>query len=171
MNTIRGGTVARQSSFESLVEAHAGIVFRVARTYCRDHDDQLDLVQEIKVQLWRSFARFDERQVFSTWMYRIALNVAISWTRKSAGRIERSTDLDSIAEPSAPPSVNDELTILYAMIDGLDPLNRALLLLYLEDLSHAEIEEVLGISAGNVATKISRLKQQLRQEANLLPSN
>ena len=139
---------------------------RVVRTYCRHRDDQQDLAQEIRVELWRAFPKYDESRSFSTWMYRIALNVAISWTRRTAVRHRHTTPLtDAGAEPatSAP---TEEIQTLYRLIDGLDPLNRALLLLYLEDLSHAEIGEVLGITPNNVAVKLGRLKQRLRDGAN-----
>ncbi len=146
--------------FEELIQAHVGIVFRVVRTYSRTLEDQQDLAQEIKVQLWRAFPNYDGSRAFSTWMYRIALNAAISWRRRA--RVEHVA-LDSVAAVAADAGGDDERA-LYLIIDGLDPLNRALLLLYLDDLSHAEIGDVLGLSAANVATKISRLKQRLRNE-------
>ncbi len=149
--------------FEALLESHRGIVFRVVRTYCRHSDDAQDLAQEIRLQLWRAFGKYDERRAFSTWMYRIALNVAISWSR--GGRRDLPTvGLEDVADRAAA-EVDDDARALYGLIERLDPMNRALLLLVLDDLSHAEIGEVLGISPGNVATKVSRLKQRLRQEA------
>ena len=75
-----------QQRFEELVQAHRGILFKVCNSYCHDRDDREDLAQEVVVQLWRSFARYDERQRFSTWMYRVALNVAISFYRRERTR-------------------------------------------------------------------------------------
>lgn len=160
MSAIRGKMTAVTDRFEELVQGHIGIVFRVVRTYCRQPEDQQDLAQEVKLQLWRAFPKYDEKRTFSTWMYRIALNTAISWNRRA--RMD-SLPLDHATEAATPAATDDERA-LYHVIDGLDPLNRALLLLYLDDLSHAEIGEVLGLSAANVATKISRLKQRLREE-------
>ena len=157
-----------QPHFEALLHEHRRIVFKVAGLYSRSAADRDDLVQEISVQLWRSFGSYDEaRAKFSTWLYRIALNVAISQARRArwadADRFEplQPQHLETVGgEPAAEPDAR--LQALYALIGRLDPLNRALILLYLEDRSYAEIADVLGISETNVATKLSRIKQTLR---------
>ena len=158
-----------QQRFEVLLQEHRRIVFKVAGLYSRTMDDREDLVQEICVQLWRSFARYDERQAkFSTWLYRIALNVAISQARRQHwsehDRFEplQTHHLETVGGGEAIAEPNERLTALYAFIGQLDPLNRALILLYLEDRNYPEIAEILGISETNVATKISRIKQKLR---------
>lgn len=158
---------AEQQAFEALWREHRGIALKVAGVYARGVEDRRDLVQEIAAQLWRSFASFDARKAkFGTWFYRIALNVAISHLRRSGegqGRVEPLDEdhLETLAgEPAAEP--DERLAALHAFIGGLDALNRALILLYLEDKSYAEIAEVLGISASNVATKINRVKHTLR---------
>lgn len=156
----------RQRQFETLLQEHRGIVFKVAGVYARGSEDRNDLAQEIGTQLWRSFGSYDAaRAKFSTWMYRVALNVAISYARQ-AGRDERLEPFDAAylelpgdADVSQP---DQRLAALYAFIGQLDPLNRALILLYLEERSYAEIAQVLGISETNVATKIGRIKQKLR---------
>jgi RNA polymerase sigma factor (sigma-70 family) len=153
--------------FRELLERHRKIVFKVANTYCRDPHDRADLAQEIAAQLWRSFPAYDGQRVFSTWMYRIALNVAISF-RRSSGLHERhlvplDADLHDTADGGANPE-DDGVQALYRCIDKLDPLNRALLLLYLDERSQREIAEILGITETNVATKIGRLKQRLRDD-------
>lgn len=157
---------ARQARFEELIESHSGIVFRVVHSYYLRPEDRLDLAQEIRLQLWSAFPKFDEAKSFSTWMYKIALNVAISWTRRAALRHRHSVPIDEIVDHASPASETHELQVVHQMIRSLDAMNQALLLLYLEDLSYAEIGEVLGISAGNVGAKINRLKQRLREEAN-----
>ncbi|MGH8224631.1 MAG: RNA polymerase sigma factor [Gammaproteobacteria bacterium] len=157
-----------QQRFTALLHEHRKIVFKVAAMYARDAEDRRDLEQEICVQLWRSFSRYDEtRGKFSTWMYRVALNVAISQLRRTrragADRFEPLEEhhLESIGgEPDHEP--DERLHELYAFIDKLDALNRALILLYLEDRNYAEIAEILGISETNVATKLGRIKQKLR---------
>jgi RNA polymerase sigma-70 factor (ECF subfamily) len=159
-------TREHQQRFESLLREHRRIVFKVAGLYSRSTADREDLVQEISAQLWRSFGRYDEaRAKFSTWLYRIALNVAISQARRwpAADRFEplETHHLETVGDEAVAES-DERLAALHAFIGRLDPLNRALILLYLEDRSYAEMAEVLGISETNVATKISRIKQKLR---------
>jgi RNA polymerase sigma factor (sigma-70 family) len=156
-----------QQRFESLLHEHRRIVFKVAGLYSRSTADRDDLLQEISTQLWRSFDSYDPaRAKFSTWMYRIALNVAISQARRwpEADRFEplQAHHLETVGGGEAIPEQDERLTALYAFIGQLDPLNRALILLYLEDRSYTEMAEILGISETSVATKISRIKQKLR---------
>jgi RNA polymerase sigma-70 factor (ECF subfamily) len=156
-----------QQRFESLLHEHRRIVFKVAGLYSRNSADRADLVQEISAQLWRSFGGYDEaRAKFSTWMYRIALNVAISQARRwpEADRFEplETHHLETVGGGEGIAEPDERLTALYAFIGRLDALSRALILLYLEDRSYAEMADILGISETNVATKISRIKQKLR---------
>jgi RNA polymerase sigma-70 factor (ECF subfamily) len=149
----------RHTRFEALLADHGGIVGRIARSYTRGVDDRRDLEQEIATQLWRAFDRYDARLgKFSTWMYRIALNVAISHLRR-ARTFEPLHDNApaAIAEPR-----DARADALYASIRAFPPLERALILMYLEDRAYAEIAEVLGISEANVATKLTRLRNRLR---------
>ncbi|MGX5729837.1 RNA polymerase sigma factor [Pseudoxanthomonas beigongshangi] len=159
---------ARQGFAEQL-ERHRGIVFKVAGTYCRNPDDRAELAQEIASQLWQAYPRFDPARPFSTWMYRIALNVAISFVRDDSQRRRHAIPLDDqlhdIADPhAADPQAEQQVRVLHRFIHAQAPLDRALLLLYLEDRSYREMSEILGISETNVATKISRLKQRIRNE-------
>lgn len=159
-------TPALQAEFQALVEEHKKILYKICNSYCRDHDARDDLAQEILIQLWRSFDKFDERYRFSTWMYRIALNVAISFYRRESTRtryviLDEEHVLEAIDETESQP---EEIRLLYQFIEGLDPLNKALVLLYLDANSHQEIASVLGISKTNVATKINRLKNKMKQE-------
>jgi RNA polymerase sigma factor (sigma-70 family) len=158
-----------QQRFESLLHEHRGIVFKVAALYSRSAADRDDLMQEISAQLWRSFAGYEEaRAKFSTWMYRIALNVAISQARRErwsqTDRFEplERHHLETVGGGEPILEQDERLQALYAFIGQLDPLNRALILLYLEERSYGEIADVLGISETNVATKINRIKQKLR---------
>jgi RNA polymerase sigma-70 factor (ECF subfamily) len=155
-----------QKRFQTLVDDHKKILYKVCNAYCRNRDDRDDLAQEIIVQLWRSFGKFDDRYRFSTWMYRIALNVAISFYRRDSTRMRYVVSdekhlLQAIDETKSQP---EEVRFLYQFIGGLDPLNKALVLLYLDGNSHQEIADVLGISETNVATKIGRLKKTMRRE-------
>jgi RNA polymerase sigma-70 factor (ECF subfamily) len=158
---------ASQAGFQTLLDEHKKILYKVCNSYCRNVDDREDLAQEIVIQLWRSFETFDGRCQFSTWMYRIALNVAISFYRRESTRAryvlsDEERVLSAIDETATPSA---ELQALYQLIEELEPLNKALVLLYMDGNSYAEIAEVLGISETNVATKISRLKQTMRQES------
>ena len=155
-----------QERFQTLVDEHKKILYKVCNSYCRDRDARDDLAQEIIIHLWRSFDRFDERYRFSTWMYRIALNVAISFYRRENTRTrylisDEEHLLEAIDEKENQP---DDIRLLYEFIEGLDPLNKALVLLYLDGNNYQEIADVLGISETNAATKINRLKNKLKQE-------
>jgi RNA polymerase sigma-70 factor (ECF subfamily) len=151
-----------QQSFSALLDQHAGFVWRVAFAWCRQATDREDLVQEIHYQLWRAFPRFDSNRTFSTWMYRIALNVAISNDRRrKRAREERLPDFPEPTGLMPRPTEDSRISELFQVVDGLDGTNRALLLLWLDNHSYAAIAEVLGLSETNVATRLSRLKQKL----------
>ena len=160
-------TDARQQ-FGELLERHRKIVFKVANAYALQADDRADLAQEIATQLWRAFPGYDPSRSFSTWMYRIALNVAISHLRSHTQRDKHAVplveDLHDIAVAGTDHEADQQIRALHRFIAQLDPLNRALLLLYLEEHSAREIGDILGISESNVTTKISRLKQRIRSE-------
>lgn len=154
-----------QHAFEQRLKEHRRLIAKVASVYAAGAEDRRDLEQEICVQLWRAWPGYDERRArFSTWLYRIALNVAISQVRRSGNATLEPLQphhLETIGAEE-PPERDERLVALYAFIGQLEPLNRALILLYLEDRSYVEIAEVLGISETNVATKLGRIKQTLR---------
>lgn len=158
-----------QARFADLLEANRRIIFKVVNGYCRNPADREDLAQDIVTQVWRAFPRFDPRRKFSTWMYRIALNVAISFVRSSSFRGQHTVPLDEAHHDvtcHAPREgeSDEKIRQLYGFIDQLDELNRALALLYLDECSYRDIADVLGITETNVATKIGRLKQRLRRD-------
>lgn len=157
-------------AFAELLQRHRGIVFKVAGSYARDPHDRDDLAQEIAAQLWKAWPKYDPARPFSTWMYRIALNVAISHLRGEAHRRRHSVPFDEVLhdavfDDQADTEANEGLRILRRFIAALEPLDRALLLLYLDERSTREMAEVFGISESNVTTKISRLKQRIRAQA------
>jgi len=159
----------RQDEFLILLDEHKKILFKVASSYCWNPADREDLVQEMVLQLWRSFDRYDDRQRFSTWMYRVALNVAISFYRSETRRSRTIVPADgSILEIAAevPESAawEDDLRLLRQFIEQLGELDRALVILYLDGNRHDTIAEILGISETNVGTKIGRIKQRLRRD-------
>jgi RNA polymerase sigma-70 factor (ECF subfamily) len=159
----------RQERFRELIERHRRIVFKVANTYAWQADDREELAQEIATQLWRAFPGYEPARPFPTWMYRIALNVAITYVRGHSRHRHHAVPLDEELHDQADGNAADhesdqQVRALHRFIHAQDPLNRALLLLYLEDRGYREMAEVLGISETNVATKISRLKQRIRNE-------
>lgn len=167
LDTVATVDPAREA-FARLVEQHRGVLLKVARAYCWSADDRDDLVQDILAQMWRAYPRYDSGRPFSTWMYRVALNVAISWLRAAGPRRRATVPLDQDVHDlaaSAPDAVAAERQrALMCVIRALDPMNRALLLLYLDDRSHREIAGILGLTETNVATKLHRLRQRIRAE-------
>jgi RNA polymerase sigma factor (sigma-70 family) len=159
-------TLEIQERFQARLEEHKKILYKICNSYCRDRDARDDLAQEIIIQLWQSFGKYDESRRFSTWMYRIALNVAISFYRRERTRTRHViSDEEHVLEAAnETESQSEEMRVLYQFIEGLDPLNKALVLLYLDGNNYQEIAEVVGISETNVATKISRLKSKMKQE-------
>jgi len=157
-----------EDQFSKLLEEHKGIIYTIANSYCRNVEDRKDLIQEIVLQIWKSYDRYDERFKLSTWIYRIALNVAISAYRREQRRTERISPLDEIIiEPATETEKPDpRVATLYQIIDQLDEMNRALMILYLSDNSYREIAAILGITETNVATKINRLKLRLKEQFN-----
>jgi RNA polymerase sigma factor (sigma-70 family) len=167
-STLTMATVTLQHRFQALLEQHRKIVFKVANTYCRHGEDRRDVAQEIFAQLWKAFPGYDGQRIFSTWMYRIALNVAISFVRSNSQRARHTIELDesidiALDDSTRAHETDENVRMLEAFIEQQDPLHRALLLLYLEEHSYRDIAEILGISETNVATKINRLKQRIRE--------
>ena len=155
--------------FLSLLEEHKRMLYKVAATYSRNPADREDLAQEIVVQLWRSFPRYDERYRFSTWMYRVALNVAISFYRRETRRSRTVVPAeDAVLEiaslASEPTEMDDDIRLLLQLIEQLDELDRAVMILYLDGNRQSMIGEILGITETNVSTKINRIKQRLRRD-------
>lgn len=154
-----------QSKFLERLQAHGRMLGQVARSYTRSAADRADLEAEMVAQLWRAFPRYDPARSFSTWLYRIALNVAISFGRRYREAVPlEEAGATLTVEPWPDDERDDRLRRLNAFIAALDPMNRALVLLYLDDHGQREIAEVLGISETNVSTKLHRLKQRLREQ-------
>ena len=163
---------AQNERFLRLLEEHQRILYKVASIYCADAEDRRDLVQEMVIQLWRSFPRYDDQLKFSTWMYRIAMNVAISFLRGEGRRsrdtvaLEQIDVIDTAAADRVMGEAGDDVRLLRQLVSQLDEMSRALIVLYLEGYNHGEIAEILGISATNVGTRINRIKNRLRDQHN-----
>jgi RNA polymerase sigma-70 factor (ECF subfamily) len=164
-------TTAARQAFGDLLERHRGIVLKVAGSYAADPEDRADLAQDIAAQLWRAWPSYAPDRPVTTWMYRIALNVAISHLRGRTLRDRHHVPFDDgLHDVGHDAGAEDghasgqQLRLLRETIARLAPMDRALMLLYLDERSHREIAEVLGIGESNVATKINRLKQRIRAE-------
>lgn len=161
-------TAGEKDTFLSVIEANKGIIYKIANSYCKDPEDRKDLFQEIISQLWRSFDKYNDQYKYSTWIYRIALNVAISFYRKENRRKAVSSPLSesvfSLMDLDETKEMESNLRLLQQFIQELKDLDKALMLLYLEEKSHREIAEIIGITETNVATKIGRIKLLLKQK-------
>ena len=161
-----------EKAFLQLIRDNKGILFKISNSYCRSKDDREDLMQEIIYQLWKSGGTFDVSRKFSTWMYRIALNVAISFYRKEARsgiRLAPGVDLHLMEledRPDGDEEAGERIALLQRCISELGRLDKALMILYLEERPYREIAEILGMTETNVATKLSRIKDRLRQQFN-----
>jgi len=159
--------------FQEIIEQHKGILYKVARVYCKNQDDRQDLLQEMMIQIWKSIHRYDRQLKISTWLYRISLNVAISFYRKQSARANRYSVLNEqtteipIDEKT---EVEQQLILLEQFINELKEIDKALMILYLEDKSHSEIAEILGMSVSNVGTKMGRIKDKLKTRFSQLKS-
>ena len=153
------------NQFTDLIRQHRGLIHKVAFAYCQDPADREDVVQEIAVQLWRCRERYDEQFRATTWIYRIALNVAISFYRRERRHRHGRQPLDEqtlLSTGSAELEPSDDVRRLFASIQTLGAIDKALVLLYLDGNEHALIADVLGTSVSNVGTRLHRITTKLR---------
>ena len=158
----------KETLFAQSMEQHKGIIYKIVNSYCHNQDDRQDLAQEILTTMWLAYDKYDNAYKFSTWMYRIALNVAISYYRKDSKREDNANAHEEcivgIADLSQEDQRNEDVKQLYRFIGKLDTLNKAIMLLYLESEPHSSIANSLGISKTNVATRIARIKEKLKNQ-------
>jgi RNA polymerase sigma-70 factor (ECF subfamily) len=137
--------------------------------YTNDKDSHNDLFQEITIQLWNAYPKFRGDSKFSTWMYRVALNTAITLYRKSKKELH-TQNYDEISFKIKAEAYNDEvekqLQLMYKAVKELNDIDKALVFLYLEDQSYREISDMLGISEVNARVKMNRIKKTLRNILN-----
>lgn len=157
----------QEQIFLSLLNDHKGILYRVANTYCKDDTDREDLIQEIALQIWLSMESFNGQFRWSTWVYRVALNTAISFYRKHKNRKEQTVSLSPVIEVSDQEEEglqDEDFLLLRRLIRELKSIDRALMLLHLDGISSKEIAEVMNFTQTNVTTKISRIKKKLQTQ-------
>ena len=161
-----------KEAFVQLIQQNRKIIYKICNSYCVNRDKRDDLAQEIVYNLWKSYNNFNPGFKFSTWMYRIALNVAISFYRNE-NKSGSYTSLDEnliVYEDDAGLNTEKEsnLKLLMQFINELKEIDRSVMLLYLDDKGYKEISEITGITESNVATKINRIKDKLRTNFSTL---
>ena len=160
--------MSKEQDFIRLIKGNKGIIYKICNSYCANKDDRDDLAQEIIYNLWKSFDSFNDAFKFSTWMYRIALNVAISFYRQKKKLKYHNPISEGLIVFEDDPEIKNEsehnLKLLQDFINKLKEIDKAVILLYLDDKSHREIAEITGFTETNVATKINRIKDKLRAD-------
>lgn len=157
-----------KTRFLEQIEEHTGIINKIVNLYADNSDDRQDLRQEILLQAWRSYESFENRSKFSTWLYRVCLNTALVFHRKSKRMV--TVDIDDIKPLSNNNEVHHGAELLYLAVKQLPPAERSIIILHLDGYANEEIADIIGISKNNAAVKLHRIKQTLtekvRNEAN-----
>jgi RNA polymerase sigma factor (sigma-70 family) len=154
----------QQKSFIQAIDQHQKIIYKVCNLYMNDEQDKKDLFQEILLAAWKGYRHFKGDAKFSTWLYRVALNTAITFYRKEMRQPSITFMPEAPAIASAPPdSGTDQLTAMYASINELSVIDKALVMLYMEEYSYIEIGDMMGITPNNVAVKMNRIKIRLKE--------
>ena len=152
--------------YQSSILPHAGIVIKICRAYTDTQEDFEDYYQEVCLQIWRSHENFKGDSEWSTWIYRLSLNVCLTLLKKKTKRAEGNEDQlpAELIEDSKTQGFDDEaLNLLYAAIKRLSEVDRAVILLYLEEKSYQEIAEIMGTNPNNVGVRIKRIKERLKK--------
>ena len=160
--------MSKTAEFTQLISENEGAIYKITSVYTNDQDSQKDLYQEIVLQLWNSFDAFKGASKRGTWLYRVALNTAISYLRKSK-KHNVLVPIDQVVldiTEAHDSSFEERLKALYAHIRELGSLEKGIVLLYLEDKSYEEISAITGLSVTNVATRLSRIKSKLKKQIN-----
>lgn len=152
-----------------MVTQSQGIIHKVCNIYCQDREHRKDLFQEILIQLWKSFKSFKGEAKFSTWMYRVSLNVALQYVRKesrSPSKVALSDELTNLSDFSSDDHYEEDLQLMYQAINQLNDIEKAIIMLYLEDKGNDEIAEIVGISQNYVRVRMNRSKEKLKKILN-----
>jgi RNA polymerase sigma-70 factor (ECF subfamily) len=158
-----------EHAFVTELECNQNVVHKVCTLYTNDRDAHNDLFQEITIQLWKAYPKFRGDAKFSTWMYRVALNTAITLYRKSKKNVKTLDDetvFFKIKADEYDPTEEQQLSLMYKAIKQLNDIDKALVFLYLEDKNYNEISETLGISEVNARVKMNRIKSKLKTILN-----
>jgi RNA polymerase sigma factor (sigma-70 family) len=154
---------SNEKEFADLIREHELLIHKVCRIYGSTVEDREDLFQEIVIQLWNSRLRFRGESKVSTWMYRVAINTAISGLRRKKNFITSPGDLPVHIDSPPPGPEEEQIRDLYQAIERLNDIEKAIVMLYLEDRSYQEMEDILGVSQGTLRVRMNRIKEKLRQ--------
>lgn len=154
-------------NFIDILNDHRGLIYKVCHLYCSDTEDKKDLFQEIVLQVWKSRHSFRQESKLSTWMYRVALNTAITHFKKEK-RLPQQVSMNGIEVPELESDDEKESMVkeLLAAIENLDKMDKSVILLYLEEKSYEEISEITGLSKSNVGVRLNRIKTKLSNQLN-----
>ncbi len=155
-----------EKEFLNMIEEQKRTIYKVCYMYAKDQDDLDDLFQETVLNLWKCFPRYRGDSNFNTWVYRIAMNTCITFLRYSGTRPNTIPITADMAQIAADEGTAAQLQELYKLINQLGKLERALILLWLEERSYQEIADILGISKANVAVKLNRIREKLKKMSN-----
>jgi RNA polymerase sigma factor (sigma-70 family) len=160
--------VDKKEKFITAIKESDGFIYKIASAYTNNTDDRNDLIQEIIYQLWKSFDSFNRKSSLSTWIYRVALNVALYQLKVSKRRVQTVPidEQDPDYHASDQTEIDENWKILRYQIDKLNLLDKGILVLHLENKSYDEIAEIIGITKTNVATKLSRIKEKIKAQIN-----
>lgn len=163
-----GILVDKKEKFIAAIKENEGFIYKLASAYTNNTDDKHDLVQEILYQLWKSFETFNGKSKLSTWIYRVALNVAIYQLRKSKKNVLTVPIDEQVLNyhENISNEYEERWKLFRQQIEKLNLLDKGIVMLYLDDKSYAEIAEIVGISKSNVGTKLLRIKERLKQQIN-----
>jgi len=154
-----------QEEFVRQIQTNQGIIQKICRFYCQTQPDREDLFQEIVIQLWKALPKFQEQSKFTTWMYRVALNTAISDFRKKKRTVpvaDEEIGWTDVKSELTDVEKEQRLNALYAAISRLPEIDKGIVMLYLEDKSYEEMEDILGMNANNLRVRMNRIKEKLR---------
>lgn len=155
-----------EKDFLAFIQQHQNIVHKVCNLYMDNAQDKEDLFQEILLNSWRGVKNFKGDSKFSTWLYRVALNTAITFFRKDKRQVHTDELKEQVAAVADNPWRQDEqLTAMHKAIAELSKIDKALVMLYLEDYDYAEIGNIIGITSNNVAVKMNRIKTKLKESS------
>lgn len=156
-----------EHDFVKLIQDNERIIYKICSFYASDNFPLADLYQDVIYNLWKGFPKFRKDSSYGTWIYRIALNTCISGIRKEKKQIKTNYPIENISEWFIEPeSLDEEIREMYRMINQLKTLEKMILLLYLEEKSYQEIADITGLTLSNVATKLKRTKEKLKQMSN-----
>ena len=156
-----------EKDFLEMIAAQKRTIYKVCYIYAKDQDDLNDLFQETVLNLWKSVPRYRGDSKLTTWVYRIAMNTCITFLRRSNTRPQTvPMTAQAVASLEADEETSEQLKELYRLINQLGKLERALILLWLEERSYQEMADILGLSKANVAVKLNRIKEKLKKMSN-----